>query len=65
MEISGHCQIIMATHAPMLMAYPGAQLLRLSKYGLEPVRVKDTDHFRVMREFCADPAGFVEAVFEE
>jgi predicted ATPase len=65
MDVSGHCQIIMATHAPMLMAYPGAQLLRLSKYGLEPVRVKDTDHFRVMREFCADPAGFVEAVFEE
>jgi predicted ATPase len=65
MEESTICQVIMATHSPMLMAYPGAQLLRLSKYGLEPVRVKDTDHFRVVREFCADPVGFVEAVFEE
>jgi predicted ATPase len=65
MDMSGHCQVIMATHAPMLMAYPGATLLRLSKYGLEPVRVKDTDHFKVMREFCADPVGFVEAVIEE
>ena len=37
MEDSGHCQIIMATHSPMLMAYPNARLLRLSKYGLEPV----------------------------
>jgi predicted ATPase len=65
MEEIGHCQIIMATHSPMLMAYPGARLLRLTKYGLEPVGVKDTDHFRVMREFCDDPKGFVEAVFEE
>jgi predicted ATPase len=65
MDEIGHCQIIMATHAPMLMAYPGATLLRLTKHGLEPVSVRDTDHYRVMREFCDDPAGFVETVFEE
>ena len=65
MEQSTICQIIMATHSPMLMAYPGARLLRLSKYGLEPVSVKDTDHYRIMREFCDDPAEFVEAVVEE
>src|SRR4051794_31541075 len=65
MEESTHCQVIMATHAPMLMAYPGARLLRLSKYGLEPVSVEQTDHYKVMREFCADPTGFVEAVVDE
>ncbi len=55
----------MATHSPMLMAYPNARLLRLSKYGLEPVTVKETDHYKVMREFCEDPAGFVEGVLAE
>jgi predicted ATPase len=65
MEESTICQIVMATHSPMLMAYPGARLLRLSKYGLEPVTVKDTDHYKVMREFCDDPAGFVEAAIAE
>ncbi len=65
MDDIGHCQIIMATHSPMLMAYPGATLLRLTKYGLEPVTLKDTDHYKVMREFCEDPAGFVEAAMEE
>ena len=65
MEESTICQVIMATHSPMLMAYPGARLLRLSKYGLEPVTVEETDHYRVLREFCADPAGFVEAVIDE
>jgi predicted ATPase len=65
MDQSGHCQIIMATHSPVLMAYPGARLLRLSKYGLEQVSVEETDHYKVMREFCADPKGFVEAVIDE
>ena len=49
----------------MLMAYPGARLLRLAKYGLESVSVKETDHYKVMREFCEDPAGFVEGVMAE
>jgi predicted ATPase len=61
MEESKICQIVMATHSPMLMAYPGAHLLRLTKNGLEPVTVEQTDHFELMREFCGDPNGFVEA----
>jgi predicted ATPase len=65
MDEAGHCQVIMATHSPILMAYPNATLLRLSKYGLEPVTVRDTDHFRTLREFCEDPTGFVEAALAE
>jgi predicted ATPase len=65
MDEAGYCQVLMATHSPVLMAYPNATLLRLTKYGLEPVAVQDTDHFKAMREFCDDPQGFVEAVFAE
>jgi predicted ATPase len=65
MDEAGYCQVIMATHSPVLMAYPNATLLRLSKNGLEPVRVQDTDHFKAMRAFCDDPQGFVDAVFAE
>jgi predicted ATPase len=65
MDRSGICQVIMATHAPMLMAYPGARLLRLSKYGLDPVAVEETEHYRLLREFWSDPAGFVETMLEE
>jgi predicted ATPase len=55
----------MATHSPMLMAYPNATLLRLAKDGLEPVTLQETDHYKVMREFFVDPAGFVDAMMEE
>jgi predicted ATPase len=47
------------------MAHRDTRLLRLSKYGLEPVTVEQTDHYRVMREFCADPATFIDAVMDE
>ncbi|MFB9264566.1 AAA family ATPase [Bradyrhizobium erythrophlei] len=65
MDGSGHCQVIMATHSPVLMAYPNATLLRLTKYGFEPVNLKDTDHYRLMRDFIDDPKGFVDAAIGE
>jgi predicted ATPase len=61
MDQSGICQVIMATHSPVLMAYPGAALLRLSASSLASVTLKETEHFRLMREFCNDPAAFVAA----
>ena len=65
MDQSGICQVIMATHAPILMAYPNARLLRLSRYGLEPVTLEQTEHFRLIREFCADPGLFLETMLAE
>jgi predicted ATPase len=65
MEQSGITQVIMATHAPMLMAYPGACLLRLSKGGLEAITVEQTDHYRLMREFFAGPQAFIETMLDE
>lgn len=64
MERSRIIQVVMATHAPMLMAYPDAQLLRLTKGGLDPVTVEETDHYRLLREFCGDPHGFVATMME-
>lgn len=64
MEQSTKCQVVMATHAPLLMSYPGATLLQLTKYGLDPVRVEDTEHFRLLSDYCTDPQGFVAEVLE-
>jgi predicted ATPase len=60
MQLGGQTQVIMATHSPILMALPDARLLRLEKYGLQPVQLEDTDHYRMMREFILDPHGTVE-----
>jgi predicted ATPase len=65
MEQSGICQVVMATHSPLLMAYPGACLLQLTKYGLAPVAMEETDHYRLMREFFADSGAFIDAMLAE
>lgn len=65
MDESRRCQVIMATHAPVLMAYPNATLLRLTKAGLEPTSVEQTDHYKALREFFDDPKRFVEAAIGE
>ena len=64
-EKSGNTQVLMATHSPLLMAYPTAQLLRLSHHGFEPIEVTATDHYRLMREFCAEPSTFFDSVLAD
>ena len=53
-------QVIMATHSPILMAAPGAEILEITRHGLAPVALEDTAHFKLYRAFVADPEGFVE-----
>jgi predicted ATPase len=57
-------QIVMATHSPLLMAFPGAQLMMLSWHGLIETRLEDTSHFQLLQEFYKDPRGFVETMIE-
>lgn len=58
-------QVIIATHAPMLMAYPEARLLRISKDGLSEISLEETEHFRMMREFWANPDAFMKEALAE
>ena len=62
-EVSGRSQFIIATHSPVIMAYPGATLLHLTNSGIVERAFQTTDHFRILREFYADPTGFMDAVF--
>jgi predicted ATPase len=64
-EAGAKTQVIMATHSPILMAHPGATLLKMGKYGLQSVELEDTDHFRIMREFVQDPGGMVRSMIDE
>ncbi len=61
MESGNQSQVLIVTHSPIIMGHPGARLLRMSRYGLEPIALQDTEHFRIMREFVDDPHGVIEA----
>ena len=53
-------QIIMITHSPLLMAFPGAELVSFSRCGLEPIRLQETLHFQLMERFFNDPEKFLD-----
>jgi predicted ATPase len=48
-------QLVMATHSPILMALPGALILKLSQQGITQITYDEADAVRVMREFVRDP----------
>ncbi len=48
-------QFIMATHSPILMAYPDAIIYQCTAAGLAPVAYQDTEHYQVTRDFLANP----------
>lgn len=58
------CQVVMATHSPILMALPDADLRQLGPFGLQPTTLEETGHFRLYREFMAYPHETVEAMIE-
>ena len=42
---------IIATHSPILMAYPDATIYSLTEQAITKVRYTDTEHYAVTREF--------------
>jgi len=52
-------QFIIATHSPILLAYPDALIYELSPAGMRPVKYEETEHYRVTRDFLLDPARYL------
>jgi len=58
MAAQGHAQFIIATHSPILLALPGADIFSFDSPPIRTVRYEDTEHFRIYRDFMNDPGRF-------
>ena len=56
---SGHAQFIIASHSPILLACPGAEILSFDESPVKKIDYEDTVHFRIYKEFMADPKKFL------
>lgn len=56
-------QLVIATHSPILMAYPKALIYRLAPNGIERVAYEDTEHYRITRDFLSSPERFFKGLF--
>lgn len=58
-------QFIIATHSPILMAYPGADIFQLDEKGICRVEYRETEHYRITRRFLESPERMLRYLFEE
>jgi predicted ATPase len=52
-------QFIVATHSPILMAYPGADVWLFSADGIASTEARATEHWRITKRFLNDPDGML------
>lgn len=58
-------QFIIATHSPILMAYPNAKILLLDETGFTQVRYEDTEHYVLTKQFINNPGRMIEEVLSD
>ena len=58
-------QFVVATHSPLVLAYPEATILRCSEGGLEPVAYDDAEPVVLTRSFLDAPERFLRALMED
>lgn len=57
-------QFIIATHSPIIMAYPDAVIYEI-KNGIRQVKYEETDHYQVIKRFLNNKKGMLDILLRE
>jgi predicted ATPase len=63
LDAGGRAQFLVASHSPILLAYPGATLFGLDDGPIHEMRYEDTEHYRLTKEFLDSPSRFFKHLF--
>jgi predicted ATPase len=58
-------QFVIATHSPILMAYPDAWIYQCDGEGIRRIAYAETEHFQVTRDFLANPQRMLDILLGE
>jgi predicted ATPase len=58
--IKKNAQFIIATHSPIVMAYPDSLLYEINNGVFEAVKCAETEHFKVMKSFMDNPKKMLD-----
>lgn len=58
-------QFIVATHSPIVMAYPDATIYQLSEFAIKQVGYTDTEHYAITREFLNKHESMLKEILED
>ncbi|QVY59914.1 AAA family ATPase [Cytobacillus gottheilii] len=59
------CQFIIATHSPILLGYPDADIFSFDDGEIRKVAYEDTDHFQITKYFLDNRDRFLLELFKE
>ncbi len=65
LERGPQTQFIIATHSPIVLAYPDAQIVAFDRGTIRPIAYTDTDAYVITRRFLADPARTVIELLQQ
>jgi predicted ATPase len=57
--VENEAQFIIATHSPIILAYPDAQILQFREGAIREVKYNDLEHVNLTRDFLANPEAFL------
>lgn len=60
-----HSQLIVATHSPILLAYPDATIYALDERGIAPVEYEQTEHYALTRDFLLNRERYLRQLLEQ
>lgn len=63
--VQDQSQFIIATHSPILLAYPRAKIVLFDGSGLSAVRYEDTEHYAITRRFLNDHRRMVDKLIND
>jgi len=63
--VAQNAQFIIATHSPMLLAFPDAQIYSFDRTPVEVVAYDDLDHVRITRDFLNAPARYLSQILQD
>lgn len=63
--VKNNSQFIIATHSPILMAYPDAEILEFSQQGIRKVGYRETEHYKITKQFIDMPERMVKYLLSD
>lgn len=63
--VNKNSQFIIATHSPILMTFPNAQILEFSQDGIKETKYQDTEHFQITKSFLENPEKMLHYLLDD
>jgi predicted ATPase len=63
--VGENSQFIIATHSPILLAYPNAKIFHFDEDGISEIAYEDTEHYLVTRDFLSHYPRRLEQIFSD